>query len=453
MSTVSRSRHLALPDALRRHTPATLAIYALCAYVALISLYQLLLGINVRLAGRTLALPGDTSDPIYELGTSLGFWGFLLFGLNFVLATRWRWVERLVGGLDRVYTLHGLMGRWTMVLIVLHLAVLTIQALPDWSLATTYIVPGLDLSYSLGGAGTLLLALLVAATLWARWSYELWLASHRWMGLPYLLGGAHAIVAQGDWYLWLMTIAGGYAWAYSAFLYRRLGPRYAGIVGEVRSLGAITELTIRLDRPHHCTPGQFVFLEVTRSAAGLPAERHPFSVSAILDAATLRLSVKRLGDFTAHLADLTIGDRVAVYGGYGMFGVRALASGDALWVAGGIGVTPFLSLLRHIAAHGSPGGGQITMVWSVREAEEAVYLAEIQALAGAIPGLRVHLHVTTTNGRLTGDQLAALLVPTALDGAHILLCGPLPMMRALAGQLTATGARPSRIISEEFSLR
>ncbi|WP_322487396.1 ferric reductase-like transmembrane domain-containing protein [Chloroflexus sp.] len=214
MITLSRVPSVPFLDMLRRYTPATLAIYALCGYVVLVSLYNVWLAIDVRIADSTLTLPGNTADPLYELGTSLGFWGFLLFGLNVVLATRWRWVEQLFGGLDRVYALHGLLGRWTLTLILLHLGILLAQALPDWGLAATYIIPGLDLSYTLGGAGVVLLTLLVVATFWVRFPYQRWLASHRWMGVPYLFGGTHAIVAQGDWYLWLLTIIGGYAWIY-----------------------------------------------------------------------------------------------------------------------------------------------------------------------------------------------------------------------------------------------
>jgi predicted ferric reductase len=322
MAALSHFPHLLSLDALRRHTPAILTVYALCTYIALVSLYNLWLGINVRVAGRILALPGDSADPLYELGTSLGFWGFLLFGLNFVLATRWRWVERLFGGLDRVYTLHGLLGRWTLALILLHLGVLTAQALPDWGLASTYVVPGLDLSYTLGGAGVLLLTLLVAATIWVRFPYQRWLASHRWMGVPSIFGGAHAIVAQGDWYLWLLTVGGGLAWVYSSFLYVRLGPRHGGSISGVRGLGGVTELTIGIERPHGFQPGQFVFLSVTRSAAGLPDELHPFSISAILDERTFRISAKRLGDYTARLGELAPGGAVTIYGSYGTFGAR-----------------------------------------------------------------------------------------------------------------------------------
>lgn len=454
MTTRSRLPQLSPLDVLRRHTPATLAVYALCAFVALVSLYNLWLAIDVRVAGRVLALPGDTADPLYELGTSLGFWGFLLFGLNFVLATRWRWVERLLGGLDRVYALHGLLGRWTLALILLHLGILTAQALPDWGLAATYVVPSLDLSYTLGGAGVLLLTLLVAATIWARFPYQRWLASHRWMGVPYILGGAHAIVAQGDWYLWLLTVAGGYAWLYSAFLYRRLGPRHHGTIRRVVGLHGVTELTIGFERPHGFQPGQFVFLLVTRSAAGLPDELHPFSISAILDERTFRVSAKRLGDYTARLGELTPGDAATVYGSYGTFGARGLgARGDALWVAGGIGVTPFLSLLRHLAEGGAAHTGRILFIWTVRERADAVYLEEIQALAARLPILRFHLHVTASDGLLTAERLEALVGEGTLGRSRVLLCGPPPMMHALTAQFVARGVRRSQIVSEEFALR
>jgi len=453
MTTLSRFPHLPLLDALRRHTPATLAVYLLCAYVALVSLYNLWLGIDVRIAGRILALPGDTTDPLYELGTSLGFWGFLLFGLNFMLATRWRWLERSFGGLDRVYTLHSLLGRWTLVLILLHLGILTAQALPDWGLAATYVVPGLNLSYTLGGAGVLLLTLLVAATIWVRFPYQRWLVSHRWMGVPYILGGAHAIVAQGDWYLWLLTIAGGYAWFYSSFLYRRLGPRHVGTIRRVVGLHGVTELTITLDRPHGFQPGQFIFLSVTRSEADLPDEQHPFSLSAIVDERTFRISAKRLGDYTAHLGDLVAGDEVVVFGSYGTFGARGLAPGGAaFWVAGGIGVTPFLSLLRHVAEGKAAHTGEIQFVWSVRDRADAIYLEEILTLVARLPNVRFHLHVTATDGLLTAERLEAL-AGARVTGHRVLLCGPPPMMRALTTQLVSQGVRRGQIVSEEFALR
>ena len=436
-----------------RRPPAVAVVYALCAYIVLISCYNILLGMQIRLAGAPIAMPGDTNDPIYELGTSLGFWGFLLFGLNFVLATRWRWVEWLSGGLDQLYRLHGLIGRWTVTLLLLHLGVLLLQALPDWGLAARYTLPGLDLSYTLGSAGGVLVTLLLVVTIWIRFPYQRWLASHRWMGLPYILGGSHAIVAQGDWYLWLLTLAGGAAWIYSSFLYQRLGPQHRGVISGVRTLHQITELTIDMDRGHHFAPGQFVFLSVTNSAAGLPTERHPFSISAILSPTSFRISAKQLGDYTTRLSSIVPGDRVTVYGAYGTFGLRALAQGGpTIWIAGGIGVTPFLSLLHHLAEQGGARTEPITFVWVVREAAEAVYLDEIQSLATRIPMLHFHLHISATSGRVHAEQLLSVATSPPTAALRVLICGPSPMMEALTRQFTHLGVRRHRVMSEEFAL-
>lgn len=110
--------------------------------------------------------------------------------------------------------------------------------------------------------------------------------------------------------------------------------------------------------------------------------------------------------------------------------------GAALWVAGGIGVTPFLSLLRHLAKDKAANTGSIQFVWSVRDRADAVYLEEILTLAASIPSVRFHLYVTTTDGLLTAGRLEAL-AGEGVTGRRILLCGPPPMMRALTAQLVA----------------
>jgi predicted ferric reductase len=148
----------------------------------------------------------------------------------------------------------------------------------------------------------------------------------------------------------LLTIVGGYAWICSIFLCRRWEPRHAATIDSITDLQDVTELTITAERPHRFQPGQFLFFAVTESQAGLPDEQHPFSISAIVDPHTFRISAKRVGDYTARLAELVPGDRVVVFGGYGSFGIRGLQPDQpAIRVAGGIGITPFLSMVRHLA--------------------------------------------------------------------------------------------------------
>ena len=62
--------------------------------------------------------------------------------------TRWRWVETLFGGLDRVYQAHNLVGRLAMSLLVLHGGILVFQALPDRALLGIYLLPGVDWGYT-----------------------------------------------------------------------------------------------------------------------------------------------------------------------------------------------------------------------------------------------------------------------------------------------------------------
>jgi len=430
---------------------ATLALYGLTAYVVAVSLYNLAAAIQYRLAAESLVFGGDQEDPLYELGTSLGFWGTIYFCLNFLLATRWFWIERLFGGMDRVYRLHGWVGKVTLTLVTLHLGLLVVQALPDQTLLASYLVPGMDWGYTLGLVGVILLTGLVVATLWVKLAYQTWLATHQWLGPAYVAGGLHAVVLQGDWYMMLLTAIGGFAWLYS-LLYGRFGPRYAGTLAHNRRKGEVNELVIRLARPMAVQPGQFVWMAVQRAAQPLPAERHPFSVSQIVDRSTLRLSAKTLGDYTARLRELQPGDQIAIFGPYGTFGARAQATTQPMiWVAGGIGITPFLSMLHAEAA--TPRDRSIALVWAVSRAEDAVYDDEIRQLCDAAPHVRFMLHTSATEGRLSAQKLSEALGADMVARARVFLCGPSGMMHALSGQLRRLGKTPQELVSEEFVLR
>jgi predicted ferric reductase len=443
---------MAVGQLVRRTAPGMTALIGLLAWIVLLHGWTAWEALQPRLTDGVWFGGGDKDDPLYELGTSTGFYALLLGWLNFVTATRWRWVERLFGGLDRVYRVHGLLGRWAFVLLWLHLLLLSLQALPDSGLLATYLVPGLDLSYTLGVLAVAGFSGLIALTLWIRLNYQRWLATHRWMGVPFVLGGAHAIVVQGDWYLWLITLSGAAAWAIT-LRYRAIGPQRHGQVSAVLDAGGIVDVTVRLDGAHDYRAGQFVYFGITRSQAGLPAELHPFSLSAIVDAQTVRLSMRQLGDYTRQLAQLRAGDGIVLYGAYGMFGEAALQQrGPAVWIAGGIGITPFLALLRELARRGGPAAPTL-LIWSVRSAQDARYLAEIEQLAAQSPQLRTVLHDTARDGLINAERVRALWGSGWTAETAVLLCGPPVMMTALRRGLRAQGLTGGQTISEEFAMR
>jgi predicted ferric reductase len=429
-------------------------LYALTCFILLTALQNLWGGIELRRQTGEFFLAADTADPWYELGTSFGFWGMLYFGLNFVLAARWRFVEDLAGGLDRAYHLHAFVGKAALIFLVTHLVVLALQAIPDQQVLAQYLVPFVDINYTLGMAGVVLLVALVALTIWVKLPYNSWLQTHKWMGIPYVAGSMHAILLQLDWYLILIMVAGCYAWVYRLVLHRRLAPPTAGRVLAVNTAAGVTELTIGLDRPLAAEAGQFVFFAVRSSEAGLPPEAHPFSISGIYDERTIRISAKALGDYTRRLSELRPGDGVTVGGPYGRFGARrSLVTGPMLWVAGGIGITPFLSLLQQEAARPSPLRAPITFVWSVKRREEARYLEEIEQAVQAAPHVQFHLHVAEADGYLTAEKLVRLSEQPRLAAAYMFLCGPPAMMKSLGAQCRRLGLPRRRLITEEFAIR
>jgi hypothetical protein len=203
-------------------------IYGMWAFVGFTALQNLWGGIELRWESSRFWFAADTADPWYELGTSLGFWGMLFMGLNFILAARWQWVEDLTGGLDRSYQLHAQVGTTALIFLILHLLVLAVQAIPDQQVLAQYLVPFVDTHYTLGMVGVIGLGLLVALTLWVKLPYRRWLQSHQLMGVPFLAGSLHAILLQTDWYLMAILGVGCYAWLYRLGLYRRWAPPSAG---------------------------------------------------------------------------------------------------------------------------------------------------------------------------------------------------------------------------------
>lgn len=432
-----------------RHTPRVLLIiYTLALYVLLSSLYNLIWGMFFYSSASIMPLPEEAVEPFYEMGTSLGFWGTIFLCLNFVLATRWSWVERLFNGLDKVYQTHVWVGKIGLLMILLHLGILVLEAGPDVELTNAYLIPGLNLSYTLGQASLVLFSVLVVITLWVKINYQTWLKTHQFLGIPYILGGLHAIVAQVDWYMILLTGLGGWAWLYSLLFYQRSTLQARGEVKHVRVLGDVTEITFRLDTPIPARPGQFIFFSVEKSAAGISPEAHPFSLSKIIDSQTWRISAKQLGDYTRQLPNLQPGDRVLIRGPHGTFG-QAFPQPfpRQVWVAGGIGITPFLSLLQAETQQTDPA--PVHLVWAVRSRGDAHYLPEIESLVQMTPHISFHLH----EGKFSGEALERLLGKNAVHESALLMCGPAAMMSALRSQLMTRGKPQHHFFFEEFNFR
>jgi ferredoxin-NADP reductase len=124
-----------------------------------------------------------------------------------------------------------------------------------------------------------------------------------------------------------------------------------------------------------------------------------------------------------------------------------------VFVAGGIGITPYHSMLRYFADTGAPY--RATLVYSNRDRESAPFLDELGDYEGTLPNFRLVLTMTDDSGwdgetryidaEMLRDHLGEL------DSYTFLVTGPPPMVESVAEKLTGAGVPEEQVLPERFS--
>jgi ferredoxin-NADP reductase len=203
-------------------------------------------------------------------------------------------------------------------------------------------------------------------------------------------------------------------------------------------------------------PGSYFWVELPdrghEDEKGL--RRHISLVTSPTDQGVVGLATRlRETAFKQTLAELELGDEVQVEEPKGSFLLPEDTEVEYVFVAGGIGITVFRSMLRYIGATGLPY--RITLVYSNRDRESAAFLDEIEELESGIDGLRVILTMTDDDGwegerrRLDADVIAELV--GGLDGKQFLVAGPPEMAQAVADALLGAGLPEERVVVDKFS--
>lgn len=205
------------------------------------------------------------------------------------------------------------------------------------------------------------------------------------------------------------------------------------------------------------TPGQYLTLRVP--GAGNPTPVRTYSLSGARDPSRYRISVKResLGLVSAYLHDhLLRGAQVEVAAPRGDF-VLDDSTDPVLLMSAGIGVTPVLAMLHHLADSNSRR--EVWWIHTTHDAHSHVFADEAAELVGSLRSARSLVYYTAPGdplpsgvvaGRLTADLVAQLALPVH---ATTYICGPVSFMDDLTSALTAVGLSPRRIHTERFGSR
>jgi predicted ferric reductase len=286
-------------------------------------------------------------------------------------------------------------------------------------------------------------------------SYERWRSLHRLTGLFLAAGFVHGLLDAtmfGSAVLrWTYIVIGGIGLAFYIYretIARHFLPLHDYQVDSVTPIGpGITDLALTpLGRPMHFVPGQFAMLFLEGRNGW---RRHPFTISGAPHDEVLHFTIKALGDATGALQSLVRPGMPAVVGGpHGRFD-RSRGTDRQVWIAGGIGVTPFLSWLRSLDRHPLPA--RVDFFYSTYG--PAPFAAEISAIAAAHDDLHVHLHDSATGGYLTADAVLAAAGAGDPRELSIFLCGPGPMVGTFVRRFRAAGVRSRHIHREHFDWR
>ncbi|MCY3003807.1 MAG: ferredoxin reductase family protein [Planctomycetota bacterium] len=398
---------------------------------------------------------------VAEFALAAGFVAFGVLALEFALVARLHPLHEPFGS-DALMLFHRHMGLAAVVFCALHVFGLVATELPLESL-----IPGRGSALLTTGVAAFgLLALLIVLSLARRrlpLSYEAWRTLHRWLalGLLAVLVG-HVLLSKGHSTRTAVRIAlavqaGG---ALAVLLYYRFvrparSARHPWRIRENRAEeGDVRTLVLEpVDGERmRFAPGQFLWIS-TRGPGG---RDHPISIVSSAERTEIELAIKALGDWSRQrVPNLQPGELVTLDGPFGNFTPDACPAQAFVLVAGGIGVTPLLSMLRTLADRGDRR--PVWLFYAARNRERAPFLPELERLKDrlALQTVLVFEEGDSEANVERGFVDAKLLLrhlPPDLARVHAFVCGPAPMMDALEHTLPAAGFEARYVHTERFDM-
>jgi predicted ferric reductase len=382
-------------------------------------------------------------------GIVVGWIGCGLLLVSLLLMLREPRLAHWLGGLERMYRWHHVTGIVAYVALLVHPLALAANGLSTSPAFAWETLSAFDEGWAVwsGWLGLLVLMLGLIVTFSRSLSYGVWRWLHAGLAVGALLGLLHLVLLGIDEPVLpiIAVVALILAWrALRGDLGLAARPY---IVTAARPIAEGTiEIALRpLGDPLDVAAGQFVLVALftgpTYRGCG---EYHPFTVSSISRDNVLHVGVKALGDCTRRMLTIEAGVAARVMGGFGSF-LADRKPAPQFWVAGGIGVAPFIGLLRsrHL-------GDPTTLLYLYRSEAEAAFLPELRAIAASDPHFSLH-------GVATGDELPDLeqILPSAsqLSGAECYFCGPPGLIGALKRVLGARGVAARQFHYENFEFR
>ncbi len=463
--------------AMSRTSPYLLSLLRVRGPAALVALC----GLPVLLWANALPLADrfrDSTTTFASLAVVCSLVGVTSFALNLLLGARIGFVNELFGGLSRMYGVHQVNGRIAYVSLLAHICLIAAsRATISMSDALALFLPGTGWTVGLGVLAFAGMTIAIGLTLFANMNHELFVYVQRSFGIIFVAASFHVFLTPGTkaysslltGYLAILTCVALAAFGYRSLFGSVLVRRHDYWVARAEALdSSVIEVTMTpKSDPLRFKPGQFVFLTfdspaierifhpVDMASEGRSAvvsirsgavhnQFHPFSITSAPDDPNLSVAVKAVGDYTTAMRVLEKGASARVEGPYGRFSHVDVDNRRQVWIAGGIGVTPFVSMARSLKG----SEHEVDLYLGTKSVEQAYFAEELSAAAQTGESLRVMVVPEDEAGFITAEYLDK---HSGLSGKDIFICGPPAMIDNLRNQFHERGVPDERVHYELFS--
>lgn len=413
-------------------------------------------------------LTGEPAGQLLAYGRLAGLLAAFAILLQIILVGRVKWVETAFG-LDRLFHLHAIIGFSFLIFLFAHPILVTaghamqadtsqkeqfIDFLRNWEGVFAAAIGSMIMFAAVG---------LSVPYMRKKLKYETWYYTHLTFYVAIALAFGHQLEVGSDftdnrwfaryWYaLYIFTFGNllYYSLIRPAYFFFRHRFFVSKIAAESEDVTSVYIEGAKMDL-FKAEAGQFMIVRFW--GRGFRWQAHPFSISSIPDGKKIRLTIKRLGDFTKMIPELMPGTPVFIDGPHGIFNAQRCGSSKVLMIAGGIGITPIRSVAEELAAKKH----DVVILYANRDEKAIVFRKELDDLASSFPGQLRVFHVLSNEpgwngekGRIDREKIISL-VPDVLE-RKVYLCGPPPMMKSARTLLAEIGVRKSDIFYERFAL-
>lgn len=432
-------------------------------HIAIISGYFIAISIPLILA--YFLEPSTEEGFIAQLGMLIGLCGIMMVFFQFIISARIKWLDRLFAYNNLIY-FHRKMGVWAFMFIVIHFIMLTISEQSSDMLSGF----GEPWYINLGKITFLILTVQILVSIGHKKidiKYERWRIIHDLLAVSLLvLMFVHSFYAGGDLelfplqVLWFVLPPIGIAFfLWQRFFLFTFAQKYniQNITKKANNTYTVQFAMQNGNEPYTHNPGQFHFIKFT-NCKYLNNEEHPFTISSSPSQKSyLASTIKASGDFTSQIHRLQEGDKVKIIGPFGkMSFMEKSHSGPIVFIAGGIGITPFASMLQYMADMNHQR--EVTLFYFNATEADIAFREELDTISeNTSLNLKV-VHILSKQDNWEGEKgrfstkLLEKYCPDSISTNDYYVCGPPLMSQSVIGSLKELQVPLNKIHSEMFGL-